>query len=159
MSTHPNMAAILVLAAAASSCAAAPPAAPPAAEPAPALSAMIPAERGSEKIGAPVDVRYQFSGVMAAGRPVSLQLAVVPRVQGENLRIELAATPGVAVGASSAPLTVGKANAAGVYRYAFALTRAANAPVKLPLIVSMEIDGARFFSVFAIPLSAAAPME
>ncbi|MGE0580598.1 MAG: hypothetical protein AB7P31_00485 [Steroidobacteraceae bacterium] len=159
MSTHPNLAAILLLAVAASNCAATPPPTPSAAEPAPALSAMIPAQRSGGKIGVPVDVRYQFSGVMVAGRPTNLQLAVIPRVQGENLRIELAATPGVAVLAPSAPLKVGKAAAAGVYRHAFALTHAANAPAKLPLIVSMEIDGARFFSVFAIPLSADAPID
>lgn len=148
--THSNIVA-LFLAIGASGCAAAPPV--------PALAAMIPAERSSQKIGVPVDVRYQISGIMVTGRPANLQLAVIPRVEGENLRIELATTPGIAVSNSAEPLTIGKANAAGVYRYAFALTPATNAPGKVPLIVSMEIDGARFFSVFSIPLSAAAPID
>jgi len=122
----------------------------------PDFMSMSVAERRGEKIGAPVDVRYQFAGVVATGRPVALQVAVVPRIEGSALRIEFPATRGVALGGASPGAVFGKAAPASAYRHTVELTPAADAPDRIPVIVSMDVAGGRFFSVFSIPLRAQA---
>lgn len=129
---------------------------PPAPLPAPDIATMALAQRSSEKIGVPADVRYRFSGAIAPGRPVSLQIAVIPRIEGRNLGIELPQTAGIALGKSPTRAALGKATATDVLRFAIELTPSAGAPDRLPLIVSMDVDGGHFFSVFSIPLGTAA---
>ena len=59
--------------------------------------------------------------------------------------------------ASSATLTPSrKAAPASAYRHTVELTPAADAPDRMPVIVSMDVAGGRFFSVFSIPLRAQA---
>ncbi len=148
----------VLLALAATAGCAAPAVAPPAPAPStePDIHAMAVAERRGEEIGAPVDVRYQFSGKVAAGRPVGLQIAAVPRVDGSNLRIELPQSAGVTIAKAGPAAAFGKATGASAYRYDVELTPAAEAPDRIPVIVSMDVAGGRFFSVFSIPLRAKA---
>jgi hypothetical protein len=150
--------ALVLMALAATAGCAAPAVSPPAIAPPadPGIETMAVAERRGEKIGAPVDVRYQFAGQIAAGRPVALQIAVVPRVDGSNLRVELPASTGVTIAKAGPAAAFSKATGASAYRYDVELTPAANAPERIPVTVSMDVAGGRFFSVFSIPLRAKA---
>ena len=151
---------LTTLAAAALPACAVPPAtsgAPPDAQP--DFATMTAVQPRSGKIGVPVDVRYQYAGTITAGQPVSLHIAVIPRVEGRNLKIELPRTAGLASGGKSpASAVFGKAAAADTLRYTVELTPLAGAPDHVPLIVSMDVGGGHFFSVFPIPL-AAAPIQ
>lgn len=118
------------------------------------LAKMASAERRSEKIGVPADVRYALTGG-DAGMPLDLQIAVIPRIDGDDLRIEFPSTPGVSVAKSATAHVFGKASASAPYRLSLDLATDAQAPDRLPVIVSMKVGEARYFSVFAIPLRAA----
>ncbi|MGD9598114.1 MAG: hypothetical protein AB7G76_02480 [Steroidobacteraceae bacterium] len=118
------------------------------------VAKMASAERLSEKIGVPADVRYAFSGDGVAGAPAQLQVAIIPRTDGNNLRVEFPATAGVSLHQSTAAQTFGKASAAAAYRLSVAVSAGSQAPAKLPVIVSMDTAAGRFFTVFGIPLRA-----
>jgi len=106
------------------------------------------------KIGVPVDVRYQVSGTVSKNQPATVQLAFVPRVEGTNLRVEFPETPGVAVETGSGTVWSQKADVSDVFRHQVVVTPTAGDTGEMRAIVSMDLDGGRFFSVFAIPLGA-----
>lgn len=118
----------------------------------PGLADMHLAQAG-EKIGAPVDVHYLVQGTIARGRATPVSVAVVPRVAG-MLRVEFASSDDMKVVANAAPSAAEKAAAASVHRYALEATPLTTAGVTMPVIVTMEVDGGRYMSVFNIPLGA-----
>jgi len=117
---------------------------------APSIERMLPAE-ASGKIGAPVDVRY-LVGEKLAGSSTRLDLAFIPRVAATNMKIEFPATKGVTIESGNERAILQKTSAAEVYRRRLAVNASKGASVRA--IVSMEVDGGTFFSVFVIPLEA-----
>lgn len=107
-----------------------------------------------EKIGAPVDVRYAIQGPVAQRQATTVALAMVPRVAGK-MRVEFASTDDVAIVADKTPLVTEKAAAASAYRYSVKATPLKANTGTLQVIVSMDIEGRSYFSVFNIPLAAA----
>ena len=118
------------------------------------VAKMANAERLSEKIGVPADVRYAFSGEVIAGVPAQLQVAIIPRTDGDNLNVEFPVTAGVALRKSVTTQAFGKASVAAAYRLSVEISTDTRAPAKLPVIVSMDTADGRFFTVFGIPLRA-----
>jgi hypothetical protein len=119
---------------------------------APPLEEMILAQAVG-KIGAPVDVRYQISGVVTKHQPVTVQLAFVPRVDGSNLRVEFPESAGLRVDSSVLELASPVASKSDVMRHEVRVTPSGESGV-MRAIVSMELDGGRYFSIFAIPVGA-----
>ena len=115
---------------------------------APALDGMQLAKAGS-KLGVPVDLRYQFDAAVEPGRPATLHLAAVPRVEGSNLSVRIKETPGIE--AFAAPLTAQKASASQAYRQQLTVTRHANAPAELRVLVTMDVAEGSAFSYFSVP--------
>jgi hypothetical protein len=143
---------IAILAAGCGSAALSPPAEGATAET--ALEQMSLARPASEKIGAPVDVRYEFDGPPAPNRPVTLNLAVVPRVSGHNLRVEFPASSGLDIQGETAPLSSQKADAAIALRRRLVVTPLTDAATEVRVMVSMDVDGRRYFGIHVIPLAA-----
>jgi hypothetical protein len=119
-----------------------------------ALEQMSLAQPASGKISAPVDVRYEFEGSPAPNRPVTLNLAVVPRVSGRNLRVEFPATSGLDVQGETAPLSAQKADAAGVFRRRLVVTPLTATATEFRVMVSMDVGSGRYFGIHVIPLAA-----
>jgi hypothetical protein len=119
-----------------------------------AVEEMSLAQPASAKIGAPVEVRYEFDAAPAPNQAVTLNLAVVPRVPGRNLRIEFPATSGVDIQGETAPLSVQKADPAGVLRRRLFVTPLTATATEFRVIVSMDAGSGRYFGIHVIPLMA-----
>jgi hypothetical protein len=104
------------------------------------------------KLGPPVDVRYQVSGVVAKDQPVTLQLAFVPRLDGRNLRVEFPESAGVSIDSSSQPLASVKASKADVLRHKLLVTPTVADSGQLRAIVSIDVGDARYAGAVSIPL-------
>jgi len=116
----------------------------------PELSAMKLALPASSKLGVPVDLHYQLDGAAEPGRPVTLHLAAVPRMAG-NLSVSIKEAEGLQ--ATVAPMTQQKAAAGTAYRQQMAVTRTANGPQEVRVLVTMETPEGSAFSWFGIPLT------
>lgn len=119
----------------------------------PALDSMTLAAAPA-KLSVPVDLRFQFDGDAIAGRPVTLHLAAIPRVSGSNLRIAIKEMPGIR--ASAGPLSTQKASAATTYRQQLVITRVADGPKELRILVTMDLPQGSAFGWFSVPLEAPA---
>jgi hypothetical protein len=109
------------------------------------------AEPASSKLGVPVDLHYQLDGDIQPGRPVVLHLAAVPRIPGSNLNVTIKETAGIQ--ATGAPVAAQKANAGTAYRQQLSVTRTAEAPAELRVLVTMELPEGSAFSWFGVPLA------
>lgn len=119
----------------------------------PALAAMALAST-STKLGAPVDLRYSFDGPVEAGRPVTLHLAAVPRAGGSNLTVSIKEEAGIQ--AAAAPITVQKASAGTAYRQQLSVTRAADGPAEVRVLVTMDMPIGQSHSWFSVPFAGTA---
>ncbi|MEO6080016.1 MAG: hypothetical protein ABIQ86_09590 [Steroidobacteraceae bacterium] len=115
----------------------------------PAITAMRMAT-ASSKIGVPVDLHYKFDGDVQTGRPVTLYLAAVPRVEGSNLVVSIKEAPGIV--ATAAPLAAQKASARTAYRQQLLLTKREGGPTELRVLVTMELPEGSAFGWFGVPL-------
>ena len=104
----------------------------------------------STKMSVAVDLRYSFDGEVLPNQPVIVHLAAVPRVGGANMRVSVQQAAGLQMAAG--PLTVQKANASGVYRQQFSLTRLAGTSEPLRVLVTMQMGEDTGFGYFTIPL-------
>ena len=111
----------------------------------------------SQKRGVPVDLHYQFDEAVKNGRPVTLHLAAVPRVEGTNLVVSIKEDPGVLAAAS--PLLAPKASAATAYRQNLPVTKLGNAATELRVLVTMDTPEGPAFSWFGVPLVEAPPAD
>jgi hypothetical protein len=117
----------------------------------PAVESMRTA-RATSKISVPVSLRYQFDAPPLPGQSVTLHLAAVPRVPGSNLKVTVTGAEGLKLTASA--LRVQKASAADVYRQQLSVTRSADGPQDLLVLVTMDMQEGSGFGYFAIPLGA-----
>jgi hypothetical protein len=124
----------------------------PAASSGPAIAAMTLAAP-PKKLGAPVDLRYQFDGDVQAGQAVTLHLAAVPRVAGSNLTVNIKNESGLSAKASA--LNVQKANVSTAYRQEVSVTRLDGGPSELHVLVTIEVPEGSAHSWFTIPLGSA----
>ncbi len=84
-----------------------------------------------------------------AGQPVTLHLAVVPRVAGSNLTMSIKREPGI--NAIASELTAQKASASATYRQELSVTKLAGGPSGLQVLVTMELPEGSAHSWFNIP--------
>jgi hypothetical protein len=117
----------------------------------PAIEGMAPAQPSS-KISVPVDVRYQLSDPTLQDLPITVQIAVVPRVAGENLRVEFPDSPSVSVQSGGGASVEHKVEAAGIYRRKLSITPRTATGAAMRVLVSMDAEGGRYFGIFSIPL-------
>lgn len=108
----------------------------------------------SSKLGVPVDLRYQFDGAVEPGRPVTLHLAAVPRVPGTNLSVTIKESTGIRATASA--LAAQKATVGTAYRQQMSVTRTAEGPAELRVLVTMDLPEGSAFGWFGVPLATAA---
>jgi hypothetical protein len=143
------------------------PAAPPSATPAPeaapttAQSAAAPdvakmkLAKAVGKASVPVDVRYEYTGGVSKNGSESLQLAFVPRVEGTALRVEFPRSESVSISETEEVL-VQKATPASVHRHNLVVTPLKGETGEIRALVSMDIQGGRYFGIFVIPVGSAA---
>jgi hypothetical protein len=121
---------------------------------APAVAHMLPAQ-ASGKIGVPVDVRYLVAEQVTNTGARSIELAFIPRVAGTNMQIEFPTTEGVSIESGSEPVMVQKPTASDVFRRRLSVNTFKATGAAVRALVSMDVDGGRYFSVFVIPLDEA----
>lgn len=115
---------------------------------APDLDSMLVAKT-SGKLGVAADVRYSFDAAAAPNQPVTLNIAVVPRVAGQILEFSLQPTEGVQIAAG--PVTRLKVNQADTLRQQYSITRTAGTPRTLRVLVTHQWDGGSAFGFYSIP--------
>jgi hypothetical protein len=126
----------------------------PAASSAPELSDMKVAQVVSEKLGVPVELRYQLDGDAMAGGPVTLHLAAVPRVAGKNLTMSIKQESGIEFPRDA--LHAAKVDAATPYRQQLQLARQAGGPDEIRVLVTMDFPIGTGFTYFSVPLGGGA---
>jgi hypothetical protein len=135
----------------------APPPTEPSATPKPAASIQpsfdsMTAATPSAKMSVAVNLRYSFDGAALPNQPVTLHLAAVPRAPGANLNVSVKQVEGVELSAGPPNLHKGAANGTDVLRRQYSVTRAANAPSELRVLVTMDMAEGSGFGFFSIPL-------
>lgn len=120
----------------------------------PAPARMTAARAVSEKIGVPVDVRYELTSAPVQNQPTTLHLVFIPRVAGNNLRVEYRASSSVAIDSAAPAYAIAKAQPAGIYRSSLVVTPRSAESGEVRVLVSMDTGGGRFFSIFSIPVAA-----
>lgn len=138
---------------------AAPPPTEPTATPKPAAAAQpsldsMTAAIPSAKMSVAVSLRYSFEGAVVPQQPVTLHLAAVPRAPGANLNVSVKQVEGVELSAGPPNLQKSGANGADVLRRQYSVTRGANAPSQLRVLVTMDMAEGSGFGFFSIPLEA-----
>ena len=106
----------------------------------------------SGKPSVPVEVRYHV-GATSPNQPTTLQLAFVPRVAGENLTVEFPASDSATVDAEKSAFRHQRAAASSAIRRSALVTPTRTGDARVRVLVSMDVEGARFFGVFSIPLN------
>lgn len=110
----------------------------------------------SEKIGAPVDLYYQNVPPDAPGQSAALQLAIVPRMAGNAMQVQFVPDTGVTIETGASILALQKVQGGNIYRRNLAVRWGAGVPGHIRSIVSIDIGGNRFMSIFTVPVVAAA---
>lgn len=119
----------------------------------PALASMRLAQP-AHKLGAPVDLRYLVSGIVAAGQTASVEVAVVPRLEGTNLDVQVVSSDTMRVVADKRSVTrVAKADASAAYRQSLKVTPLEAGAGPLQVIVTMDVGDARYASLYNIALA------
>ena len=108
------------------------------------------------KIGAPVRVQYQLMGALFPNQPVALRLSVTPKVAGQRLLLEVPDAAGYQSLKESRTLVAGKASSGISTDTTVMLTPTATTAADLRILVSYDVEGARYFSVYRVPLAARA---
>lgn len=111
----------------------------------------------SAKMSVAADLKYQFDGSVVEGQPVTLHLAVIPRVAASNLNVSVKQVDGLQI--AMTPLTVQKATASNVYRQQLSITKTAVAPSNLRVLVTMDMPEGKSFGFFSVPLDGSAPAQ
>jgi hypothetical protein len=115
----------------------------------PALESMQLA-KGNGKLGVAADVRYSFDAAASPDQPVTLNIAVVPRVAGQALEFSLQPVDGVRIAAG--PVSRLKVGQADTLRQQYTITRSASAPDTVRVLVTHQWDGGSAFGFYSIPL-------
>ncbi|MGH8263361.1 MAG: hypothetical protein ACRETU_04880 [Steroidobacterales bacterium] len=115
----------------------------------PALDTMSSAQPSS-KVSVPADVRYQLSGPALLDQPMTVQIAVVPRVAGQNLRVEFPESSSLSIDSGGGSSVEQKVAAAGIYRRTLSVTPRTPTGAAVRVLVSMEVEGGRYFGIFSI---------
>jgi hypothetical protein len=134
----------------------APPPTEPSATPKPAMAVhpdleSMRAATPSAKMSVAVDLRYSFDSPPLPNQPMTLHLAAVPRAPGVNLKVSVKEVEGVALSAGPPNLQKGAANGADILRRQYSVTRTANAPSQLRVLVTMDVAEGSGFGFFSIP--------
>jgi hypothetical protein len=103
----------------------------------------------SAKMSVAVDVRYSFDSEALPGQPVTLSLAAIPRVSGRNLSMSVKEVSGVQLAAG--PLHLQKSDGPEVYRRQLSVTRDADSPAQLRVLVTMDYGSGSGFGFFSVP--------
>lgn len=104
------------------------------------------------KMGAPVEVRYEPTGNTVRGQPTTLKLAFVPQVAGSDLSVEFPASEAVSIDSAVSRMAVPKAERDTVYRRTLIVTPRLGDTADLRVIVWLEAEGGRYFSIFTVPV-------
>ena len=124
----------------------------------PAGANLRPAVAVAGKISAPVDVRYQLTGAVESNQPVVVSLVLTPRVTGTRLTAELADSATLQLAKQTLVFASAKTTAGTALRRSFSITPGSITPGTVPatevlVLVSIDVDGARYASYFRLPLS------
>jgi hypothetical protein len=111
----------------------------------------------SAKMSVPAELRYSFENDVAGGQPALLNLAAIPRSPGAVLRMSLQEEHGLQIAAG--PLRTQKAGASEIYRQQVSVTKLADGPKIVRVLVRMQMGEDSTFGYYSIPLDNSSPVE
>jgi hypothetical protein len=131
----------------------------PAAQPKPAVPAVVdPTDKmgravGNGKPGAAVDIKYEFASKPEVGKPVQLQVALIPSAGVDSLEATFSGMDGLTL---AGPLTasVSDAKPGEPYKHELSVLVSQNGVYYITVSVNTQISGASLGRTFAIPFVA-----
>jgi hypothetical protein len=122
----------------------------------PDIATMHVAEQASSKIGVPVDVLYSMAGLAVQNQPTSLNVAVVPRLEGTNMRVFFLPSESVSIELDGAGFAVERAEPSAVYRQRLVVTPQQVVAGSFRVQVIMDVADGRYAGIFTIPIGGGA---
>lgn len=110
------------------------------------------AQARTTKPGAPVDLKFELRGRPEAGRPLPIDIVVLPRAETESLRVSFIATAGLAVRPAPLPTQYDKVRAASEYRHTLNVVPLQDGVHYLHAIVVMDSPNGPQARAFSIPV-------
>ncbi len=111
------------------------------------------------KPGAPVDLWWEMKDRPKAGEPMTIELAMVPRIDTTHLRATFIATDGLNVRPSPTPASFKDAEAGGIYRHSLAVVPREDGAYYVSVIVLMDLEGGPQARTFSMPVMVGAPAD
>jgi hypothetical protein len=124
-----------------------------------ATKGMVAGVTNASKPGAPVDLKFKIGERPAVGKPLSIEVAFVPRVATDHLRATFIATDGLQVQPSDVPASFEKAQPASVYRYTLTVVPRDEGVYYVSAIVLMDLSSGAEARTFNIPVLVGIPDE
>ncbi|MCB1624660.1 MAG: hypothetical protein KDI32_08740 [Pseudomonadales bacterium] len=119
----------------------------------PATSHLRPASAIAGKISAPVDVHYQLTAAALPNQPLVVSLVLTPRVAGTRMTADLVGNPAIQLAKQTLIFSSNKTTVGSAVRRSFVITPGVTPADDIMVLVSIDVNGARYASYFRLPLS------
>ena len=125
------------------------PAAPAVADPTEKMARAV----GNGKPGAAVDIKYEFASKPEVGKPVQLEVALIPSAGVDSLEATFGGMEGITL-AGPLTATVSNAKAGEPYKHSLSVLANQNGVFYITVSVNTQISGATLGRTFSIPFVA-----
>lgn len=125
------------------------PAAPAVADPTDKMARAV----GNGKPGAAVDIKYEFAAKPEVGKPVQLEVALIPSAGVDSLEATFGGMDGITL-AGPLTATVNNAKAGEPYKHSLSVLANQNGVFYITVSVNTQISGASLGRTFSIPFVA-----
>jgi hypothetical protein len=112
-----------------------------------------------EKVGAPVQMKFDLQSRPEIGQPLQIALAFLPQAAGNALRASFPATPNLTIQPASLPAEYQKVQADGVYRYELTVVPGENGMLIVSAIVNLDLPDGAQARTFSIPILVGPPAD
>lgn len=143
--------------------AAQPPPKPAAAKPQPVAADIDPVDKmpravGNGKPGAAADIKYDFAARPEVGKPVELQVALIPSAGVDSMEATFTGMDGITL-AGDLTLTVNKAKAGEAFKHSISVLADRAGVYYITAVVSTQISGVTLSRTYSIPFVAGTVTE
>ena len=107
---------------------------------------------GSHKSTVPVALKFAVDEVPRVGRPLAIDLAVIPRITADAAIITIADSPAFSVAAADRSVTLASVDPAQAYHRSVTVTPAVAGVQELDVAVGLHHDGITETRGFSLPL-------
>jgi hypothetical protein len=108
---------------------------------------------------APIDLKFDLKARPEVGKPVTIDIALLPKVASPVMNVTYLATEGLAVETSTLPSRYERVQPGSVYRHQATVVPRADGVFALSAIVMVQTDAGDVTRTFSIPVVVGAPPD